>query len=97
MGSINATEGYVGQDVTISNTVLSLTDIFTEEEVSQSNKVIVFVNTNGIRAWWTGDTPTTTSGAVFTNRFEVYNANIPKLQLIRNSTTDAEVSIILER
>ena len=100
---INSTTAFASVQATVADTALSLVDFgFTQAEVDRASRVRVFVNTNAIRLNWTGTAPTTSSGALLDTATGVPewqllgDRNIRNLQLVRNSTTSAEVFIILE-
>lgn len=96
--NVNTTLGYQSIQSTVSNTAVSLSDIgFTDDEIKRSGRCFVFVNTNSIRVDWSGNDPTVSVGALISGSFELTgNHNLERLKLIRDSTTDSEVFILLE-
>lgn len=97
MARINSTTAFASEQATVSNTALDLDAFgFTAAQVLQAERIYVFVNSNAIRVWWDGSTPTTSDGIKFEVGFELVGDNIRNLSMIRDGASDAEVAIILE-
>lgn len=100
---INAPRAQVTKQVTISNTAVLLTalpvDPFTAAQVLAAARAVITVRTEDINIRYDGTSPTVAIGHLYTatTTFEILgNANIERLELIRNDTNDAVVTITLE-
>lgn len=94
---INTTTAFASAQGTVSNTVLSLLDFFTDAEVKQASRCYIFVNTNSIRIDWSGNDPTISTGALISGAYNIdENTNLYQLRMIRHDAIDSEVFILLE-
>jgi hypothetical protein len=98
MANVNTTNGLQSIQGTVSSTALSLLDFgFTDAELKASGRAFIFVNTNSLRVDWSGNAPTVSVGALISGTFEVSgNKNLYNFQMIRHSTSDSEVFVVLE-
>ena len=95
---INYTRGFASEQAVVSSTALNLDTFgFTAAEMQEATRAIVMVNTNAIRVWWDGSTPTTTDGMIFAVGFELIGVNVQQLLIVRDGTSDAEIAITLEK
>ncbi len=98
MSNINMPSAFADLQATVSSTAETLIDLgFTAQQVQDASVCHVIVNSESIRAWWSGSTPTTSEGALFTVGFKLYEEDIRNLEIIRNGATDSEVAIVLSR
>lgn len=85
----------------VSSTALALTDfdLIDSDDVKATNRLWLIVNTNAVRLYYGGTTPTVSDGIRIAagNDFVVFgNEQIGNLKIIRDGATDAEVVAVLE-
>ncbi len=86
---------------TVSDTALALSDFtsISEANVKAAKRLWLIVNSNAVRLYYGGTTPTITDGIRISagNDFVLFgNEQIGKLEIIRDGGTDAEVVAVLE-
>jgi len=97
----NVPEVIVEAQQTVSDTALALSDFtgITAANVAASSKLRLVVNTNAIRLFYGGTTPTTSNGIRVAANYEfvLYGSNnIANFEIIRDAAADSVVVAVLE-
>jgi hypothetical protein len=101
--NIDVPKGQVTKQVTISSTAVLLTALpvtpFTAAQVLAAARAVITVRTNQINIRYDGTSPTVAIGHLFVSgdTFEILgNSNIERLEIIRNGSSDADITVTLE-
>jgi len=86
---------------TVSDTALALSDFtgISAANVLASTRMWLTVNTESVRIWYGGSTPTVDEGALIFAGSDLVlygHTQIANFAIIRNGSTDAEVVVVLE-
>ena len=97
----NVPKVIVEDQETISNTALALADFtgITTANVAASSKLRLIVNTNAVRLFYGGTTPTITNGirVAAGSEFVLYGStNVANFEIIRDAAADSVVVVVLE-
>lgn len=100
---INAPRGQVTKQVTITDAAVLLTALpstpFTAAQVLAAARAVITVRTSQINIKYDGTSPTVAIGHLYLigDVFEILgNYNITRLEIIRNGSTDADITVTLE-
>lgn len=97
------TSTLTSQQATVSNTAQDLTDFgFTTAQIAGCRRMFITGTGAHLRYFFSGETPTASFGHIFQDGVtyeqdaSLGNVNIPKLSIIREASTDVEVTITLD-
>ncbi len=102
MPIINTTTAYDNGALTVADTAVGLADFtgLDAAAVLQAQRIRLTVNSNALRYFYDGATPTTTSGHLIPTNGTIEiigNQNIQQLLVIRDGGSSAAVVVTLER
>jgi hypothetical protein len=88
---------FTKETLTVSTSALPLTaSVYNPTGGPRATVALIAVNANNIRVWFDGSAPTDTAGIIVAAGaapFYVCGADIPKVQMIRDDASDAEVAV----
>lgn len=97
---IPGTKAFKSLSATVSSAAKTLLGLgFSQAEIDRADLAYITPTTAGVRALWSGSTPTTSFGHLIASggtESVVGNSNLQNLALIREAAADSAVTVTLE-